>query len=1015
MGNDRSNTTNSPIVDSIVNQVKGGSTSKPGVSGTPTPEQRTERQAGIHSLSTNRLQVALAKGEITEQEIIEVFGPNKLVEVKNDPLTPANIAAINSPNPSVSLPPAPVAPPPPEPRAAAAYNQLTRGFDGPSPTSAVAAYNQLTQGFDNPVTGGSNEVGPGGRTLSQVKGTDYVNDAERAWYLSKTGASAPKASSSSTARSSGGSSGSGGGGSSAAASPASPVAPPPPPPPPVNPLSAQGLLERGGIPVNGRISLNGQQYLNTATQKQGPDGLWYNVGQDGQPIGAGFKTQTAARLAETYQNGGASITSRLGNSPAAKASAQGGYNKIFAPGESNFNTLSLDQLAAAGGTKGTQVGDIAGTISNGGKNFYDITYGGIPEGGGLTTVGNAASPLESFTGQVPGNTAIGMSSILGNSGHDTQYWLQQMSGLTPSELAKLNIDTPEKALQFQQVIETARAQGRPYDFGPLYANNEANIASTSNRSNTPYDRELNAFKGQLGPDLTYFPDANPVQNGATTQINGTAYGPEAFYDPNRDGPDFYAKGGQMMTRGPVAMVDMSTGKTEAIAGEAGPERITVDPMKDVKKSSEGGWGKPMMMAKGGDIYTGGKTGFGPSASQPLQDPTGTVTDYGSKLGYSSDPFIQGTGGGTIYNGGGNAFNSPAIPKSGQPAPASYEFMDPDTRQKFVSQNNAMPGREISGPLGAQSVGTQQYGNYTLPVYDQLNQQVYSNPYTNTGDTTGYDYVPYNLGGTPVLVRVPKYGNMPAPLGRDERTARDTAYLMAALNGGDTANMGLGNLSYSQIGDTSNRGNVLNQLYRTNPEAWAQAISSGAAGQNGQNGNGQGGGWGGPMQDRNIENEAYRRRQYDIQARNYSRAGLPSPTLLDIPRDPNYTGDGEAPYQRYGRQVQNGFALPFDYNQNSPWYNRDNSQGGGWGRGFGGGSWGGQTSGGGQGGQGGGQNNGGGWPGNGPHTPEPWGGRPQLPRPPGNPSQDQWFNQLPWWARGARRFGPPVGTGMTGGA
>ena len=163
-------------------------------------------------------------------------------------------------------------------------------------------------------------------------------------------------------------------------------------------------------------------------------------------------------------------------------------------------------------------------------------------------------------------------------------------------------------------------------------------------------------------------------------------------------------------------------------------------------------------------------------------------------------------------------------------------------------------------------------------------------------------------------------------------------------------------------------------------------------------------------DRNIENEAYRRRQYDIQSRNYGRAGLPPPTLLDIPRmewngegEPPW-GSGEAPYQRYGREVQNGFALPFDYEVNSPWYNRGNEGmgGGGWG----GGSWGGRPGGRPGGGRpGGGQ----GGPGGGPRPNQPgggWGGR---------PDQESWFNQLPWWARNGRRFGPPVGSGMTGGA
>lgn len=67
---------------------------------------------------------------------------------------------------------------------------------------------------------------------------------------------------------------------------------------------------------------------------------------------------------------------------------------------------------------------------------------------------------------------------------------------------------------------------------------------------------------------------------------------------------------------------------------------------------------------------------------------------------------------------------------------------------------------------------------------------------------------------------------------------------------------------------------------------------------------------------------------------------------------------------------------------------------------------------------GGQNNGpgmtfGDWLGGDVRTPEPvggnWGGRPAA------PDMGPWFNQLPWWARGARTQGPALGSGlMTGG-
>ena len=103
----------------------------------------------------------------------------------------------------------------------------------------------------------------------------------------------------------------------------------------------------------------------------------------------------------------------------------------------------------------------------------------------------------------------------------------------------------------------------------------------------------------------------------------------------------------------------------------------------------------------------------------------------------------------------------------------------------------------------------------------------------------------------------------------------------------------------------------------------------------------GGPWGRGRRDRGIEDEARRRRQYDIDASNYRRAGLPPPTILDIPRVEGWEGEGESPYERYGRRVMNGFALPFDYDPgHDPWANRDGmdwwggGRGGWWGGGMG---------------------------------------------------------------------------------
>ena len=121
--------------------------------------------------------------------------------------------------------------------AAKTKGQLTaaeqNGVDALARTGAPAGRPQLYDSWESPanakagistVSGepmgqngaGSGAVGPGGRTLAQVKGTEYVNDAERAWYLSETakggssGSSTGSTAARSTSSGAGGSTASGG-------------------------------------------------------------------------------------------------------------------------------------------------------------------------------------------------------------------------------------------------------------------------------------------------------------------------------------------------------------------------------------------------------------------------------------------------------------------------------------------------------------------------------------------------------------------------------------------------------------------------------------------------------------------------------------------------------------------------------------------------------------------------------------------------------------------------------------
>lgn len=463
----------------------GGASPTPAAGSTPKPNDRTEREKAILQLSESQLQVALKQGLVDAAELDRIKGAGYSVRLAQDPWGSAEnkIAA----GPAISLP-----------ARTSFTNTLPSGPEGQ--LGGAAAFNWA------PAAGTTSQVPPA------------VTNSNPATTGTSAGGGA-------TARSGGG------GGSSAGAAP-------PPPAPPV-PNSALDLQSRGAIPSgrSGIALLNGQQYRSPGSPVQVGEGQWQNVDAQGNPTGAIFKSETAANMAKQYVNYGPGMTSRFGNSPTAQAAQQGGFTQTL--DKPLFDTYSLDQSIAAGAQKGIQGGDILGTISNNSGMPLDITYGGISQGGGLTPVGNPMDPFSSFTGQVPG-ASVGMSSILGNSGHDTMYWLSQMSGLPPSEVAKLGINSPEKALQFQQAVETARAQGRPVDFAPLYTQSEGagglyggirGGGIFSNSSTTPFDQSLAGFKDwSLGsPDLTYLPDPSGY---GSTQIGNVAYGSNMLIDPN---------------------------------------------------------------------------------------------------------------------------------------------------------------------------------------------------------------------------------------------------------------------------------------------------------------------------------------------------------------------------------------------------------------------------------------------------------------------------------------------------
>lgn len=866
--------------------------------------------------------------------------------------------------------------------------------------------------------GGS--VGPAGRTVDQVRGTEYKSDAERAWYLQQTGGKpTPSASASSAAGSSSRPSVSSGGGTGGSGSPAAAASPAiagdyvwnngrpyiayqgqkymlPPgvqedDPRVVSLLQRLGggdtsssvvgnsrndLFLRGATQMGNGVSLlNGTQY-RAQSAVQGADGKWYPVGENGQPSGVGFSTQAAANAASPMRNAGPGMTSRLGNSPTAKAAGQGGFTQTIDPSKALFNTIGLDESIAAGATKGKQTGDIIGTMNRKGYQPLDITEGGISEGGGLTPVGNMMDPYSSFTGQLADrNTSIGMSSILGNSGHDTQYWLSQMSGLPPAEIAKLNINTPEKALQFEQAVSTLRQQGLMPNLASLYALNEPAApggayggsdlkwgSANGGASNTPYDQALAGFKDYaLGsPDLQYLPDVMPSGMGST-QVGNVAYANSGVDEFGM--PLTYADGGQFMTDEPIMGVGVRSQKPKFLMGEEGPEKVTIDPMNGGRERNQMHTmgqrpQRPQMgqgyrpdwqqmyqqfqsrmpeisqriqqafsqwqqgrngirpFATGGVIYAGGNKGWQQQNATPLRDEAGTVTDYGQQLGYKSDPLIY-TGG--AMGGENQNFMSPQASRTGQPVPASFELMGTAQKEQFANQGGRIGNARISGPISNTPVGYQPYGDTVLPVYDQLNPTDYGE------EPIGYEYVPYNVGGTPGLIRVPQYNAAP---GVDHRISQ-AERLKGLLNNNGVYSGGPG--GRPEYGSINSRAAALAALYDLDPKA---AMLYAAQGQGdgttpwGQTPVPEGEGNNMPS-SRDIQNQAYRERYYNVDAQNRRRAGMSPATVLDIPRqiwngegEPPW-GRGEAPYQRFNGTVPEGYVLPFDYEPGSPWFNRDN--------------------------------------------------------------------------------------------
>ena len=113
--------------------------------------------------------------------------------------------------------------------------------------------------------------------------------------------------------------------------------------------------------------------------------------------------------------------------------------------------------------------------------------------------------------------------------------------------------------------------------GPLdYANNQRNDLQRGGYAGPLYMQYLNDPRAGGMTFVEWKARQGRSQNEPFAWDPSLSQVPPA---PGRTGVSMYAGGGQFATRGPLAMVDMQTGQTEAVAGESGPEAVSVQPLQ----------------------------------------------------------------------------------------------------------------------------------------------------------------------------------------------------------------------------------------------------------------------------------------------------------------------------------------------------------------------------------------------------------------------------------------------------
>lgn len=203
--------------------------------------------------------------------------------------------------------------------------------------------------------------------------------------------------------------------------------------------------------------------------------------------------------------------------------------------------------------------------------------------------------------------------------------------------------------------------------------------------NNPALQQANYMQGgkaigqapDLGQNVNY---AAAGQDFANTQAGITNIGGHTFYDPAADSRvPAYKNGGSIMLTAPHFLVNALTGAKTALAGEAGPEKVTFSGKAIADPLGDYGNDPYYVNDPGTDPYAGfADPNYNPANGLPaipeswtVQGPTGTYASYDQPSTPESHTVSDPTGttaaaGPAVYAGGADQV---AITNGSQPAPS----------------------------------------------------------------------------------------------------------------------------------------------------------------------------------------------------------------------------------------------------------------------------------------------------------------------------------------------------------